>query len=155
MKRLQKDGGNSRNSLCLLPSMLYFPHTCTRAVGIAPECLKNSQNHQAYLLRLDKLWTPLRVWTDRAGEEFQQEKGDHLAATMLPKYGDNGRLPQAAQHTYSAGKGSSNLTSSKTFSSDLQLLYASHSLYVSLQHKGESCSFLENHCNLQLWDDQN
>lgn len=75
-----------------------LPTHLSQSSGTAPECLKNSQNHQAYLLKLDKLWTLLRVWTDRAGQELQQEKGDHLAATMIPKHGGKGRLPQAAQH---------------------------------------------------------
>lgn len=135
---------------------LFTSHTCLRGVALPLNALKTPIT-KAYLLKLDKLWTLLRVCTDRAGKELQQEKGDHLAATTFPKHGGNGRLPLAGSstQTHFAGKGSSNLTSSKRFSLDLQLVYASHNLYISLQHKGEPCSFLENNSHLQLSDDEN
>lgn len=75
-----------------------LPTQPSQSSGTATECLKNFQNHQTYLLKLDKLWTLLRVWTDRIGQELQYEEEDHFAATTFPKHGGNGRLPQAAQH---------------------------------------------------------
>lgn len=153
MKRLHKDGDNSRNSLCLLPPMLHFPHM-SQSSGTAPECFKNSQNHQACLLKLDKLWTLLRVWTDRAGQELQQEKGDHLAATTFPKHGGDGRLPQEAQHRLTLLAKDLQTSLVPRDSPQTCSYFMLHSLYISLQHKGESRSFLENNSHLQLWDDQ-
>lgn len=43
----KKMGGNSRNTLCLLPQTLYFTHL-SQSSGTAPECLKNS-HHQGLL----------------------------------------------------------------------------------------------------------
>lgn len=83
--------------------------------------------------------------------EFQREKTSprciHVSKAWSLAVGFHGQL-----NSYSAGKGSSDLTRCKRFSTDLQLFYASYSLCISLQHKGESCSFLENISYLQPSD---
>lgn len=74
--------------------------------------------------------------------EFQHEKTSprciHVSKAWSLAVDFHGQL-----NSYSAGKGSSDLTRCKRFSTDLQLFYASYSLCISVQHKGESCSFLQ------------
>lgn len=140
MKRLQNnDGYNSGHSLSSASNPTRFMQTCLSNGSVSALAKK----HYAYVFKLAKLQTLTIVQMDREDEandstqEFQHEKTSprciHVSKAWSLAVDFHGQL-----NSYFAGKGSSDLTRCKRFSTDLQLFYASYSLCISLQHKGES-----------------